>query len=113
MFVTWKKKKAVWLVFALALCLMLAILWVLQALLIPKYTGDSRDGALIGEYYEKHGVMFRRIVTDPIELTSDFVLVCADTQNDAILMLDNTLKTHITVKTGIINPPETKRSRNR
>ena len=26
--------------------------------------------AKIGEYYEKHGVMFRRIITDPIELTS-------------------------------------------
>ncbi len=30
----------------------------------------KRIVAKIGEYYEKHGVMFRRIVTDPIELTS-------------------------------------------
>lgn len=48
-----KKKKIAF--FALALCLMLAILWVLQALLMPKYTGDSRDGALIGEYYDNAG----------------------------------------------------------
>jgi len=30
----------------------------------------KRIVAKIGEYYEKYGVMFRRIVTDPIELTS-------------------------------------------
>ena len=30
----------------------------------------KRIVAKIGEYYEKHGVMFRRIITDPIELTS-------------------------------------------
>ena len=30
----------------------------------------KRIVAKIGEYYEKYGVMFRRIVTDPIELSS-------------------------------------------
>ena len=30
----------------------------------------SRIVAKIGEYYEKHGVMFRRIITDPINVTS-------------------------------------------
>jgi nicotinate-nucleotide adenylyltransferase len=30
----------------------------------------SRIVAKIGEYYEKHGVMFRRIITDPIKLSS-------------------------------------------
>ena len=34
----------------------------------PLLTG--RIVAKIGEYYEKHGVMFRRIVTDPIRLSS-------------------------------------------
>ena len=41
--------------FALALCLMLACLWLLQALLMPKYMDESRDGALIGEYYKNAG----------------------------------------------------------
>ena len=43
----------------------------------PTYVRRENDPLLtkriiakIGEYYEKHGVMFRRIVTDPIELTS-------------------------------------------
>ena len=39
---------------------------------------------------------------EPIELTSDFVIVCADNQNDALLMLANSLKTKIKVKTGIL-----------
>ena len=30
----------------------------------------KRIVAKIGEYYEKYGVMFRRILTDPIELSS-------------------------------------------
>ena len=30
----------------------------------------KRIVAKIGEYYEKYGVMFRRIVTDPIEISS-------------------------------------------
>ncbi|MBQ2999278.1 MAG: nicotinate (nicotinamide) nucleotide adenylyltransferase [Clostridia bacterium] len=43
----------------------------------PTYVRRENDPLLtkriiakIGEYYEKHGVMFRRIITDPIELTS-------------------------------------------
>lgn len=38
---------------------------------------------------------------DPIELTEEFVLVCGDSQDDAILMLANTLKTKIKAKTGM------------
>ena len=38
---------------------------------------------------------------EPVELTSDFVLVCADAQNDVFLALVNTLKTKIKVKTGL------------
>ena len=48
------KKKSI-AVISLALCLMLAILWLLQALLMPKYMDESRDGALIAEYYENAG----------------------------------------------------------
>ena len=43
----------------------------------PTYVRRENDPLLtkriiakIGEYYEKHGVMFRRIITEPIELTS-------------------------------------------
>ena len=38
---------------------------------------------------------------EPFELTSDFVLVSGDNQNDAILILANTLKNKIKEKTGI------------
>ncbi len=38
-----------------ALCLCLAVLWLLQMLLMPKYMDESRDGALIGEYYANAG----------------------------------------------------------
>lgn len=48
------KKKSI-AVLALALCLMLGVLWLLQALLMPKYMDESRDGALIGEYYDNAG----------------------------------------------------------
>ena len=40
---------------SLALCLMLAVLWLLQALLMPKYMDQSREGALIAEYYDNAG----------------------------------------------------------
>ena len=40
---------------AVTLCLILAALWLLQALLMPKYMDESRDGALIGEYYANAG----------------------------------------------------------
>lgn len=38
---------------------------------------------------------------EPIVLTPEFVIVCADTQNDAMLMLANSLKTKIRAKTGL------------
>ena len=47
------KKKIAFL--SLALCLMLAVLWLLQALLMPKYMDQSREGALIAEYYDNAG----------------------------------------------------------
>ncbi len=40
---------------AVTLCLILAALWLLQALLMPKYMDQSREGALIGEYYANAG----------------------------------------------------------
>ena len=47
------KKK---LTLAAALCLALAVLWLLQALLIPKYMDEkTREGALIAEYYQNAG----------------------------------------------------------
>lgn len=33
----------------------IAVLWLLQALLMPKYTASQREGALIGEYYANAG----------------------------------------------------------
>lgn len=48
------KKKSI-AFFAIALCLMLAVLWLLQALLVPKYMDASKEGALIGEYYDNAG----------------------------------------------------------
>lgn len=42
-----------------------------------------------------------KLAGEPVELTADFVLVCADNQNDAILILANTLKTKIKAKTGL------------
>lgn len=39
-----------------ALCFALAVLWLLQALLMPKYMAPKeREGALIGEYYDFSG----------------------------------------------------------
>ena len=40
---------------ALALCVCLALLWLLQALLMPKYMSQSKEGALIAEYYDNAG----------------------------------------------------------
>lgn len=37
----------------LALCICLSILWLLQALLMPKYMSESPEGALIAEYYDE------------------------------------------------------------
>ena len=38
-----------------ALCLSLAALFLLQALLVPKYMESSQEGTLIGEYYDQAG----------------------------------------------------------
>ena len=48
------KKKTI-ITFAIALCLAIVILLVLQALLMPKYMMSSQEGALIGEYYDNAG----------------------------------------------------------
>ncbi len=41
--------------FIVPLLLALLVLWLLQALLMPKYMGENREGALIGEYYSQSG----------------------------------------------------------
>ena len=38
-----------------ALALSLVLLWLVQALLMPKYMGNNKEGALIAEYYENAG----------------------------------------------------------
>ena len=38
-----------------ALAVSLALLWLVQALLVPKYMGDNKEGAMIAEYYENAG----------------------------------------------------------
>ena len=48
------KKKSI-AIFIVTLCLILTALWLLQALLMPKYMDQSREGALIGEYYDNAG----------------------------------------------------------
>ena len=49
-----KKKSTLFL--AAALCIALAALWLLQALLVPKYMDEkTQEGALIGEYYANAG----------------------------------------------------------
>lgn len=40
---------------ALSLVVCLTLLWVLQALLMPKYMTESQEGALIAEYYDHAG----------------------------------------------------------
>ena len=47
------KKKHLWLISALALSL--ALLFLLQALLMPKYMDNTKEGTLIGEYYGNAG----------------------------------------------------------
>lgn len=47
------KKNRIYFLAALALCL--ALLTLLQALVTPKYMGDVKEGALIGEYYHSAG----------------------------------------------------------
>jgi len=48
-----KKKSILTLCVSLVVCL--ALLWLLQALLMPKYMGSVKEGALIGEYYKNAG----------------------------------------------------------
>ena len=48
-----KKKTTIVLCIALVVCL--GLLWLLQALLMPKYMGSVKEGALIGEYYKNAG----------------------------------------------------------
>ncbi len=48
-----KKKSRILLCVFLVVCL--ALLWLLQALVTPKYMGDVKEGALIGEYYANAG----------------------------------------------------------
>ena len=48
-----KKKTTIVLCVTLVVCL--GLLWLLQALLMPKYMGSVKEGALIGEYYKNAG----------------------------------------------------------
>lgn len=48
-----KKRKHIF--FGLTLLVWVLGLWLLQALLVPKYMDESRDGAMIGEYYQQAG----------------------------------------------------------
>ena len=48
-----KKKTTIVLCVTLVVCL--GLLWLLQALLMPKYMGSVKEGALIGEYYQNAG----------------------------------------------------------
>lgn len=48
-----KKKSIAILCLALAICI--AVLWLLQALLMPKYMTKSQEGGLIAEYYDNAG----------------------------------------------------------
>lgn len=48
------KKKNIMIV-AVTACLIAAVLWLLQALLMPKYMTDIKEGALIAEYYQNAG----------------------------------------------------------
>ena len=48
------KKKTI-LILSVSLVVCLGLLWLLQALLMPKYMGSVKEGALIGEYYRNAG----------------------------------------------------------
>lgn len=48
-----KKKKCIF--FGVTLLVWILGLWLLQALLVPKYMDESRDGAMIQEYYQQAG----------------------------------------------------------
>lgn len=48
------KKKSI-AILAIALCLMFVFLWLLQALLVPKHMDETKDGAMVAEYYDNAG----------------------------------------------------------
>ena len=48
------KKKSI-AILAIALCLMFGTLWLLQALLMPKHMDETKDGAMVAEYYANAG----------------------------------------------------------
>ena len=48
------KKKTIAML-AVALCLMFVFLWLLQALLVPKHMDETKDGAMVAEYYDNAG----------------------------------------------------------
>ena len=48
-------KKKTTLILCVCLVVCLGLLWLLQALLMPKYMGKVKEGALIGEYYQNAG----------------------------------------------------------
>lgn len=48
------KKKSI-AILAAALCLMFVFLWLLQALLVPKHMDETKDGAMVAEYYDNAG----------------------------------------------------------
>lgn len=48
-------KKKTTLILCVCLVFCLGLLWLLQALLMPKYMGKVKEGALIGEYYQNAG----------------------------------------------------------
>ncbi len=48
-------KKTSKILLCVALAVALALLWLLQALVTPKYMGSVKEGALIGEYYQNAG----------------------------------------------------------
>lgn len=48
------KKKTI-LILSVSMVVCLGLLWLLQALLMPKYMGNVKEGALIGEYYDNAG----------------------------------------------------------
>lgn len=48
------KKKSV-VILSITLCLVFLSLWILQQLLMPKYMDNTKEGALISEYYDNAG----------------------------------------------------------
>ncbi|MDD5017829.1 MAG: SGNH/GDSL hydrolase family protein, partial [Eubacteriales bacterium] len=56
-----KKKRKGIVCFAIAVAVLLGIMYLLQLLVMPKYMGAVREGALVAEYYQEttgHDVIF-------------------------------------------------------